>query len=108
MQFHKLKIDGAEYTLAYDYNKICEVEELTGINLLAALENLRSLSAGQLRGLFLAALEAGPEQAFPGKTPEQSLEMAGDLIRLDTLTPITEALAAAYNLSIPEPSGPSE
>ena len=101
MKFATLEIDGVKYSLAYDFNAICKIEELTGVNLLEALESLQNgLSASQLRGLFLAALEAGPEAAFPGKTPRESLETAGELIRLDTLLPITKALSEAYNLSM--------
>lgn len=103
MEFAKLTIDGTEYTLAYDFNEICNAEELIGINLLSALENVltnRSITAAQLRGLFWAALESGPEPAFPKKTREESLDIAGSLVRLNTLGPIKKALGNAYSLSI--------
>ena len=104
MKFAKVTIDGVEHTLAYDFNEICKAEEYTGCNLLGALQHLNELHATELRGLFLAALEAGPEQAFPGKSPQDALEEAGKLIRLDTVIPIIEALSKAYQLSLPENS----
>lgn len=111
MEFIDLSIDGHGYTLAYDFNEICKAETLAGVNLLEALQDLRSLTAGQLRGLFIAALETGELDAFPGKSPRQSLEAAGDLIRLDTIGPITLALAKAYGFAVQEsdpeePAGP--
>ena len=98
----EFEIGGVKHTLAYDFNKICEAEELTGCNLLAALTHLSSLSAAELRGLFYAALEAGPKHAFPGRTPQESLEEAGNMIRIDTILPIGEALSQAYGLTLAE------
>jgi len=50
MKSSKLTIDGAEYTLAEDFNAKVKAEELTGLNLLVP----DRLDSATLRGLFLA------------------------------------------------------
>jgi hypothetical protein len=102
IQFAKLKLNGQEYKLAYSFNAIAEAESIAGCNLLAGLENLSSLSALQLRGLLYAGL------AVANLKPRISLEEAGAMIRLDTIGPITSALAEAYVLSMPEKKDPPE
>ena len=91
----KLTIDGVEYTVTYDFNRIADVEEQTGTNLLIALERLLKLSAKQLRGLLFAAIERDGARL--------SLAEVGKLIRVDTLALITDALAGAYRASLPAP-----
>ena len=83
-----------ELVLAYDFNAIADAEEPAGCNLLAALESLSDISAMQLRGLLFAAVVS---------TPKPTILECGELIRVDTIAPITTALADAYNLSIPIP-----
>lgn len=90
-----LKVDGKEYALAYDFNAIADAEQSAGCNLLAALETLSNISAVQLRGLLYAAIVPEP------KEPRLTLLEAGMLIRVDTIAPITKALADAYMLSMP-------
>jgi len=89
-----LKIDGQTLELAYDFNLIAEAEEAAGCNLLAALENLQDLTAMQLRGLLFAAIVS---------TPRLTLLEAGALIRVNTISVVTTALADAYNLTLPAP-----
>ena len=83
-----------ELVLAYDFNAIADAEEPAGCNLLAALESLSDIRAMQLRGLLFAAVVS---------TPKPTILECGELIRVDTIAPITTALADAYNLSIPIP-----
>ena len=93
IQFAKLIIDDTEYSLCYSFNAIAEAEAASGTNLLRGLESLVDLSAIQLRGLLYAALLVSK--------PETTIEDAAKLIRLDTIGPITSALAQAYTLSMP-------
>lgn len=103
MEFAKITIDDKEYTLAWDFNELVKAEALLpGVNLLAALYDLADLSAAQLQGLFYACLEAGPEPAFPGKSPQESLKLAGDLIRFDTLKDVIHGINQAMMLSVPD------
>jgi len=82
-----------ELVLTYDFNAIAEAEEPAGCNLLAALESLSDITAMQLRGLLFAAIVS---------TPKPTIIECGELIRVDTIAPITTALADAYNLSLPD------
>ena len=94
--FAKLTLDDKDYRLAYSFNSIALAERYAGCNLLMGLENLRDLSAEQLRGLFYAALQVAH--------PEITLQKAGEMIFLDTIAPITAALAEAYTLSMSRPT----
>ena len=94
LQFADLEIEGVKYKLAYSFQAIAEAEHLAGCNLLSGLENLADLSARQLRGLFFAALSIAH--------PKVTIAEATQLIRVESILPITLALAQAYNLSIPD------
>jgi hypothetical protein len=94
IEFATLSIDDVEYKLAYSFNAIAEAESVTGCNLLRGLESLTDLSATQLRGLLYAAMTVAH--------PEFTIEQVGHLIRLDTIGPVTTALAEAYSLSMPK------
>jgi hypothetical protein len=94
IQFAKLEVDGNAYKLAYSFNAIAEAETSAGCNLLGGLENLGSLTALQFRGLLFAALSVAQ--------PKMTIEEVGRLIRLDTKSAIANALAEAYQLSMPE------
>lgn len=94
IHFSELVVDGETYRLAYSFNSIALAEREAGCNLLAGLEGLGNLSAIQLRGLLWAAMKVA--------APDIPIERAAALIRLDTMQSVTEALAKAYNLSMPE------
>src|SRR5580692_7793353 len=93
MKTSKLSIDNKELLLAYDFNAIADAEESAGCNLLAALENLTNITATQLRGLLYAAIVS---------EPRLTLREAGDLVRVNTISVVTNALADAYNLTLAE------
>ena len=93
LHFAKLELDDETYLLAYSFNAIATAENVAGCNLLGGLENLTDLTARQLRGLLYAAMAVA--------NPKVTIEQAGELIRLDTITPVTTALAEAYRLSMP-------
>jgi len=88
-----LTIDGETFELAYDFNMIADAEEIAGCNLLDALEHLSAINARQLRGLLYAAVIS---------KPRLTLLEAGALLRVDNISPITSALAEAYNLTLPD------
>jgi hypothetical protein len=94
-KFSEVVIDGVTYRLAFSFGTIALVELQTpGLNLLQGLETLVNLNASTLLALFWASLLTFQDSI--------TREMAGELIRLDTLRPISEAIAHAYNLSMPE------
>ena len=93
-----LEVDGKTWRLTYDFNAIADAERIAECNLLAALDNLAAISAAQLRGLLYAAIVVADARLRP------TLQEVGALIRIDTLAAITEALAEAYRLSMPEPA----
>jgi hypothetical protein len=94
IQFAKLELDGETYKLAYSFNAIALAESVSGCNLLEGLRNLSNLSAGQLRGLFYAALSVAD--------PKITIEQAGALIAVDATHSITDAIVEAYILSMPK------
>jgi hypothetical protein len=101
--FATLMVDGKEYKLAYSFNAIAAAERTAGCNLLTGLESLSDLTAQQLRGLLFAALSiAHPTVKEGEKERLLTVEDAGQMIRLDTIAPITTSLAEAYRLSMPE------
>jgi hypothetical protein len=100
LRFSTLEIDHKEYRLAYSYNAIALAEEASGCNLLVGLENLRDLTALQLRGLFYASLT--PFQ------PSITVDQAGDLIGIASIGPITAAIADAYRKSMERPAEKSQ
>ena len=62
-----------EYTLVYDYNKFCEVEAETGLNMLAAMGPGRTMSG--LRAMLYALLKT--------TNPKILLSEAGDMLSRD-------------------------
>src|ERR1051325_6178842 len=99
IKFAKLTIDDQEYQLAYSFNSIAIAEQVAQCNLSEGLQSLTELSALQLRGLLYAALLMGWDKDEP-----LTINTAGDLIRFDTLVPITTALGESYMLSLPKKS----
>ena len=94
-----LKIDGEEYRLRYDFNEIADAETVCGCNLLAPMEDisLQSASANSLRGLLYAMVRACPYDKMPAR-PDVLLREVGDLVRIDTLMPIRQAIGEAILL----------
>ena len=88
-----LTIDGKEYRMVYSFFAIALAENMAKCNLLSALENLTNLNAQQLLGLTYAGMKV--------LQPNVTMEEVGKLIRLDTIGPVTMALAEAYSKSLP-------
>jgi hypothetical protein len=109
MEKQKLTIDGIEYELSYDFNRICDCEAQAGCNLIDALSDFvgqfiegsnRKPSAQQFRGLLLGALQRDGKWL--------TLAEVGALMRIDTLAHLRGKLLAAYNASMPdEPKAPA-
>jgi hypothetical protein len=105
----KLTIDGVEYELSYDFNRICDCEQEAGCDLIDALSDFvgqfvegsnRKPTAQQFRGLLLGAIQRGGAW--------MTLADVGALMRIDTLIPLRQKLLAAYNASMPdEPEAPA-
>ena len=93
---NKLTVDGVEYALVYDFNRIADVEEEADCNLLLALTSVLGgkATARQLRGLLFASI-------IPGEDGRQmTLAHVGKLVRPDTLVPVYEALRRAFEIAI--------
>jgi hypothetical protein len=91
-----LTIDGKSYPIGYDFNEICNVEAVAQCNLLHGLQDLANLSVGQLRGLLLAGIRAGDSKST------LTLQDAGNLIKINTIGDVTEAIAESIVLTLPE------
>jgi hypothetical protein len=98
--FSTLTVDEKDYQLAFSFNSISEAESVTKCNMLSGLVELNNLGkadimgATMLRGLLYASMLV----AYPDVT----LEQAGNLIRIDTIRRIIDALTEAVVNSMPE------
>lgn len=106
-----LELDGETFELVHDFNIMCEVEPLVGCNLLHGVSALlMSTATGtQMRGLFFAMLQTNHKfKAATKDKPESgvSLLRAGQMIRLETLPAITEAMIQAIALTVKTPVEP--
>lgn len=106
VKFWPLELDGKTYKLSYDFNAIAEAEKLAGCNLLMGMGAMliSYTTAQQMRGLLYAAVRKAH--------PKMTIEECGQLIRIDTIADIKDAIVHAYNESLPEAnkiiSDPSE
>lgn len=97
----ELKLDGETWPIVVNHNVLIEVEELTGLNVLAGEANLIKPSAKLIRAaLYLALKRAGAEY---------TLEQVGELITPATLVPVQEAILSAWASAMPieEPADPT-
>ena len=85
-------VDGKEYFLCFDFNSIVEAENLTGLNLLNALD-FSNINATKLRALLYSALLK--------LQPDITLEATGTLLAVGRGA-ITAALVKAFTESHPE------
>jgi hypothetical protein len=98
-QIATFEVDGYTYELEYGFNALVDAEELTGCNLLGAMQGLTSgqVTARELRGLLYAMIV--PYRGFPKEVPDQ-IKALGNLVRMDTLSPIYEAIGEAFALAV--------
>src|SRR4051812_36771665 len=95
--FH-LEGDPQEYRLHFDFNQIVAAEELTGCNLLHALDRPAAMSAVQMRALLYACLRTAHQV---------ELDEAGDLLTKDLAT-VTRKLGEVLGASAePEDEPPA-
>jgi hypothetical protein len=81
-----LNIGGKDRTLTFDFNAICEVESLTGINLLQA--SVGTVEAGNLRALLYASLLRDE--------PTLTLNEVGTWITMRNLSGVRAAILTAW------------
>jgi hypothetical protein len=109
IKFQPITLDGKEYKLAYDFNAICQAEDLLKVktgqeyNLLAGVATVfndlwdaKRPGANILRGLLWACLSVAH--------PTMTLEDAGDLIQIPVITDLVAAIKIAYAISFEVPN----
>lgn len=107
LAFSVWEVEGlGRYELQYEFNALCDAEAVCGANLLGAVERLLGeggvLSAAQLRGLLYAMIR--PYPGFPAE-PLAGLKECGNLIRIDTIGSLLEALGEACAVAVSEEYG---
>jgi hypothetical protein len=102
-----LEVGGRVYPLLFSFDALAEAERLSGCDLLLhhPATFYGTLTASQWRGLLASALlsESLPAAGcsrIPG--PRDLLEVAGLLLRPESMRLVSEAIARAWVLSMPE------
>lgn len=96
----EVKLDGKAWPIVITHNVLIEVEDLTGLNVLAGEVNLLKPSAKLVRAvLYLALKRAGAKY---------TIEQVGDLIGPHNVVAIQEAILNAWAASMPDPEPESE
>ena len=102
-------IDDKTYKLGYNFNSLCDAEDVSGCNLLDALGMIAGgagVTAKQLRGLLLGMLVEQPWWPKVVKdSPKEALKFAGQLVRMDTIEPLTMGILEACALAVNEEMG---
>lgn len=89
-----IRLDGREWQLILNFNMICELKQMTGLNALDVEHNLfHPLDPIAIRTLLYLSLR---EQGAP-----YTLAQAGNLINPQTLLPIADGLIKAWAASMP-------
>ena len=88
-----------EYVLTYDFNALCEAEAETGVNLLQAMSDVRSMTAVQLRAMLYAGLKPA--------NPLVLVKEAGELLTKDYAA-VMEALIRLFAVAEVEESEKAE
>jgi hypothetical protein len=99
----KITIAGNEYKLVFDFNAVCDVEEVTGQSM---LENAfwTKFTGKKLRAMLWAALQLHHSKLFAG---EEGLRGVGKLISTKNATAVQEACIQAWTCSKP-PADPTD
>ncbi len=89
----KVTLAGNEYKLKFTLNSMIKFEEETGKQIMepGALDNM---NMKELRVMLWACIKSDEKQL--------TLDEVGEMIELDQLTEITEALTQAFEVSTPE------
>jgi hypothetical protein len=87
------------YKLCFNFNSLAVAEEITGQNLLKALD-MSAMSISSVRGLLYATL-----LKF---NPKVSLAEAGDILQRCGVKAVIEKVIEAWSLSQPDPEIPNE
>ena len=86
-------INSTEYQLCFDFNAMASAEQLTGLNLLRALD-FKNINTVTFRALLYAALLH--------YQPDTTLESAGSLVTAATAPDLMNKVVKAYIVSQPE------
>lgn len=89
-----LENDPQLYTMVYDFNRVCDAEEMLKENLFHAISNPVTMTANQCRGLVFAFLLTAH--------PKVLVSEAGDLLSRDSNV-VTKALGKMLGASEAEP-----
>lgn len=96
-----LKVDGKTYTLCFDVNALCEVEDLLGRgipHIMADMQSAETMRFGTVRGLLWGALQR--------HHPEMTVKMAGEMVSAVKLDKAMAAIGDALNASNPDEDEP--
>ena len=102
VRYVDLTIGDQTFKLIFDFNAIATAEQVAKVNLLQAIE-FKGMNAQQYRGLLYAALLK--------RHPSITLPEVGDLITLERMPSITDALLEAWKRSMAredEPENPPQ
>ncbi|BBD01838.1 hypothetical protein [Sphingobium sp. YG1] len=92
------KAGGASFTLVFDINTFCELEEETGLGVAELVEKIQEQpSFTLLRSIFCAGLQA--------HHPKTSIKEAGEIMSDAGLDVMKDALARALKAAMPAASG---
>lgn len=90
----QIRLDGRDWPIVVTHNILCDLEELTGLNVLTGADtSMAKPSATMIRALlFLCLREQGAEY---------TIEEVGRLITRQNLVLVSRGLIAAYAASMP-------
>jgi hypothetical protein len=95
VRYTKVELNGAVYSLAYDFESIAIAEDLTGMEILIGV-NWSKINARRLRAMLFASLLKAQ--------PEITLEETGKLITVGNLSRIEAGLVDSWMRSNPDPA----
>lgn len=90
----EVKLDGKAWPIVITHNVLIEVEELSGLNVLAGEANLAKPSAKLLRAVLFVALQRAGAKYTIGQV--------GDLIGPHNMVQIQQAILTAWAASMPD------
>jgi len=89
----KIRLDGREWPLIVNHNLLCDLEDMTGANVLFGADNIAKPSAKMIRALlYLCLREQGAEY---------TLQQVGELITAANLHLVTKGIIEAWVASMP-------
>ena len=90
-----IKIDGLDKPIRFNFNALCEFEDITGIPF---MEGIASLDLRGMRALIYVGLKSGAQQ--DGKPFEYTIDQVGEWLQVDTK--LMEEVAIILAESLPQ------